>query len=151
MQKDLIETRHLNKTAQECDKALSAIVRSSQAETFVYLMTNSKLYLQDSGNQCLANIFFFFSPFTADSSCLTRFHKDVTAHTHTHRVIAAHYRLISFVFLDKYPQKKKSSFFSSSISYHLLRPPSLLIFTQVWLWNPILFYRHSKSIIGRSI
>lgn len=59
MQKDLIETRHLNKTAQECDKALSAIVRSSQAETFVYLMTNSKLYLQDSGNQCLANIFFF--------------------------------------------------------------------------------------------
>lgn len=60
MQKDLIETRHLNKTAQECDKALSAIVRSSQAETFVYLMTNSKLYLQDSGNQCLANIFFFF-------------------------------------------------------------------------------------------
>lgn len=136
MQKDLIETRHLNKTAQECDKALSAIVRSSQAETFVYLMTNSKLYLQDSGNQCLANIFFFFSPFTADSSCLTRFHKDVTAHTHTHRVIAAHYRLISqfllFFWINTH-RKKKSSFFFSSISYHLLRPPSLLIFTQVWL------------------
>lgn len=137
MQKDLIETRHLNKTAQECDKALSAIVRSSQAETFVYLMTNSKLYLQDSGNQCLANIFSFFFSFhrlllMLDSVSQRR----DSSHTYAQSYCSTLQTdfTVSFVFLDEYPQKKKLFFFFySSISYHLLRPPSLLIFTQVWL------------------
>lgn len=123
MQKDLIETRHLNKTAQECDKALSAIVRSSQAETFVYLMTNSKLYLQDSGNQCLANIFFFFSFHRLLLMLDSVSQRRDSSHTYAQSycsTLQTHFT-VSFVFLDKYPQKKKALFF-------FFTPPFLTIY-----------------------
>lgn len=129
-------------------------------------MTNSKLWLQHKGELCSADIFFLFFTvycwFLMLLDSVWQIHGDVTAHTYAQiqRAAVAHYRWATgeacvsqgktlylqslFFWLNS---SRKSYFFPPLFLNHLMHP--LLIFTQVWLWNPISFTDSESIWIGQ--